>query len=210
MLFLLDSCMIKRQNNIEIATYVVLAIIIAVVAFNQYQLSIISGRMVNTGSSSNSGSVDLMSFLPRGIPSVYGQELGVSFDDPVNSLSIMSAMDGDLYPTGELKFDQLTDSQKQRYLRIGSSISCEFCCGAKTLIAPDGRAACGCAHSAAMRTLAKYLLKNHENEFTDEQILEELVKWKTMFFPKQMLPRLAQQNGQQVSLTELPDMVGGC
>ncbi|RMD67974.1 hypothetical protein D6817_00080, partial [Candidatus Pacearchaeota archaeon] len=46
-----------------------------------------------------------------------------------------------------------------------------------------GDRACGCAHSYAMRGLAKYLLANHGEEMSDEQILEELGKWKVLFFP---------------------------
>ena len=37
-----------------------------------------------------------------------------------------------------------------------------------------------------MRGIAKYLIKNHPAEFTDERILEELSKWKILFFPSQM------------------------
>ena len=37
-----------------------------------------------------------------------------------------------------------------------------------------------------MRGLAKYLITNHPNEFTDDQILEELGKWKILFFPGPM------------------------
>ena len=34
-----------------------------------------------------------------------------------------------------------------------------------------------------MRGLAKYLLDRHANEFTNDEILEELGKWKVLFFP---------------------------
>ncbi len=34
-----------------------------------------------------------------------------------------------------------------------------------------------------MRGLAKYLIKYHGEKFTDEEILEEVGKWKTLFFP---------------------------
>ncbi len=201
------------EINLETLTYVVLALLVAAVAFNQYQISSISGLAVSESSvktQAQTQTVDLNSFLPAGIPNIYGQELGVSFDDPVNSLNKLAPMDADLYEGDGLKYTDLTGEQLKRYVKIGSSIACEFCCGAKTLVLADGRPACGCSHSAAMRFIAKYLLKNHGDEFSDEQILEELTKWKTMFFPKQMLPRLAQQSGQQVVSTELPDMVGGC
>ncbi|MEK6835676.1 MAG: hypothetical protein AABX55_01520, partial [Nanoarchaeota archaeon] len=60
-----------------------------------------------------------------------------------------------------------------------------YCCGADAITFPDGQAACGCAHSYAMRGVAKYLLTEHP-EMKDEAILEELGKWKTLFFPDTM------------------------
>ena len=59
------------------------------------------------------------------------------------------------------------------------------------------------------------ILKNHPGEMTNEEILQELTNWKTMFFPKQMYQRaLEMQAAGQSSNTQLldqvPDMVGGC
>ncbi|MEK6941704.1 MAG: hypothetical protein AABW85_02515 [archaeon] len=153
--------------------------------------------------------------IPKGVPEIYGGEIGVSFDNPVESMKVLSNFDGDLYPSGKYKVSQLTDSQKQRYIKIGSGIACEFCCGATTLVARDGKPACGCAHSAAMRGLAMHLLINHENEMSDDQILAELTKWKTMFFPKEMVQKaieLKAQNGEisPSTVSQLPEQVGGC
>lgn len=149
--------------------------------------------------------------MPRGVPDKYGTELKVSFDDPVKGIDILAALDADLNPgQGGITFDELSGPQKQRYLNVGMSIACEFCCGAKTLIQKNGQPACGCAHSAAMRGIAKYLLKNHENEYTDGQILEELTKWKILFFPKPMLERYLQNQGGSLAPSQLPNQVGGC
>ena len=155
-------------------------------------------------------------FIPKGVPAIYGAELGVSFDNPLESLNVLSALDGDLYEDGVIKFSDLSAEQQQNYIKIGMSIACEYCCGATSLIAPNGQPACGCAHSAAMRGLAKYLLKYHGNEYTNEQILQELTLWKTMFFPKQMYQKALQlqasgQGSAVPSVIEnVPDMVGGC
>ena len=155
-------------------------------------------------------------FIPKGVPAIYGAELGVSFDNPLDSLNVLSALDGDLYEDGAIKFSDLSAEQQQNYIKIGMSIACEYCCGATSLIAPNGQPACGCAHSAAMRGLAKYLLKYHGNEYTNEQILQELTLWKTMFFPKQMYQKALQlqasgQGSAVPSVIEnVPDMVGGC
>jgi len=76
----------------------------------------------------------------------------------------------------------LDGADLKRYIAIASKISCEYCCGAKSIIFDDGKAACGCAHSYAMRGLGKYLILNHA-DMTDEEILSELGKWKVLFFP---------------------------
>ncbi|PIZ81916.1 hypothetical protein COX98_01850, partial [Candidatus Pacearchaeota archaeon CG_4_10_14_0_2_um_filter_30_11] len=51
-----------------------------------------------------------------------------------------------------------------------------------SIIFNNGERACGCAHSFAMRGLAKYLLRNHP-DMTNDAILSELGKWKVLFFP---------------------------
>lgn len=157
----------------------------------------------------------LAEIMPTGVPPVYGEELGITFDQAEQAIVVLSKLDG-----GWTKLDQsiwfkdLGDAEKQRYIKIGSSIACEFCCGANTLITKEGEAACGCAHSAAMRGLAKYLLKNHAGEFTDEQILAEVTKVKTLSFPKQMVERAIQLRGEGKTIYEvtqsLPSQVGGC
>ncbi len=170
--------------------------------------------------------------IPQGVPAIYGTELGVTYSDPVNSMNILAALDD-----GKGLPDPVMN---QRYVSIASQMACEYCCGANTLIAGDGSAACACAHSYAMRGLAKYLVVKRGSEFTDEQILAELGKWKTLFFPKQILtkaiefssagkdisiidltsnefrgfkaPAQAASGGQSAvgNIANLPNMVGGC
>ncbi|MBI5065166.1 hypothetical protein HZA97_02915 [Candidatus Woesearchaeota archaeon] len=124
--------------------------------------------------------------IPKGVPDKYGSELGVSFEDPVNSMQVLGSLEDQI---------PLSDSELKRYISIASKISCEFCCGAQSIIDRKGNPACGCAHSGAMRGLGKYLVKNHGSEYTDDQILGELQKWKTMFFPREMVKRFA-ENGR--------------
>ena len=157
----------------------------------------------------------LAEIIPKGTPPIYGQELGITFDEPERAIVVMSKLDGGWTKVDQsIWFKDLGDQEKQRYIKIGSSIACEFCCGANTLITKEGEAACGCAHSAAMRCLAKYLLKNHAGEFSDEQILEEITKVKTLSFPKQMVERAIQLKGEGKTIYEvtqsLPTQVGGC
>jgi hypothetical protein len=155
--------------------------------------------------------------IPTGIPEIYGKELNISYDqvqDAINKVRVYGPTYGK-----EGKKIQLAGTDLQRYINIGSRISCEYCCKAKTLVRKDGVAACGCAHSIMMRGLTAYLINNHP-DISDEQILDELNIWKTTYFPKQTLTAKLQMmeksgdKGVSEILKEFPDflprMVGGC
>ncbi len=123
--------------------------------------------------------------VPKGIPEIYGKELDVSYDDV--SLNEPKKADETIRKLGGLDTKiRLSAEEQKRYIRIAGMISCEYCCGADSIITADGQPACGCAHSYAMRGVAKYLIHQHGTEFTDEGILEEMSKWKTLFFPGQI------------------------
>ena len=76
-----------------------------------------------------------------------------------------------------------------------------------------------------MRGVAKYLIKNHGTEFSNDEILGELGKWKTVFFPTQIAEKakILQQKGIKLNYIDLTsnkyrnieknvtgDMVGKC
>jgi hypothetical protein len=125
--------------------------------------------------------VSASGIIPTGVPEIYGGELGISYDgvnpnDPRGAdvtINVMKKIDNTL---------TLEGAELERYIKVVSQISCEYCCGAKSIIFDDGQPACGCAHSYAMRGLAKYLILNHP-DMSDEEILSELGKWKVLFFP---------------------------
>ncbi len=125
----------------------------------------------------------------QGIPEVYGAELNLDFDQVQKGMDIMRQYDPDY---GNKKLN-LTAEEKQRYINVAIKISCEYCCGAESIIFKDGSAACGCAHSQAMRGLAAYLVKYHGSEYSDDEILRELAKWKSRYFPKQMVQKMTTQ-----------------
>jgi len=191
-----------------------LVLLILVVAFNQYQISglyAIAGAIGTGTASASTGSgtqqttqtggsqIQLADILPTGTPAIYGAELGIKYDDisaanPTLANQViakLAAFDTQITLSGE---------ELQRYIKIGSSISCEYCCGAKAIIFPNGQAACGCAHSFAMRGLAKYLLTKHGSEYTDDQILEELGKWKVLYFPAVHVQKAAALKAQGIEL----------
>ncbi len=154
--------------------------------------------------------------IPSGVPEIYGAALNVSFDRVQASINVMRRFD----PTYGEDGIVLTDTDLERYVRVGSATACLYCCDARTLVKPDGVAACGCAHSQAMRGLAAYLITNHPDDYTNEELVEELNRWRAVYFPKQTLTqalverRDAGESGIEEIEQEFPEfmpqMVGGC
>ncbi len=204
------------------------------ILLNQFQIMSLSNGSAQSDSKSVKLNVKLSgdtvqdaikAVIPTGTPE-YGTELGVTFGDPVNSLNVLNKLDS------QIPIDSLSTDAKARYIAVASKISCEFCCGALSVIDKNGNAACGCSHSGSFRGLAKYLLKNHLDEWSDDEILMELTKWKAVFFPKNMVEKAvtALENGLDLtpevlndrnllsklkagdtsSIGDLPEMVGGC
>ncbi len=161
--------------------YVQLGVIVILIAILFYNLGGSS-----TGGSIGVGVVSASDIIPTGVPPIYGEELGITYDDvsPDNAqkadatIRLLSNID---------RTETLEGADMERYINIlytiENGISCEYCCGARSIIFEDGGPACGCAHSYAMRGLTKYLIMNHGDEFTDEEILIENGKWKVLFFP---------------------------
>jgi len=170
----------KKTNTETMVQYVVIAVLAVLLIYNGAKIyggsSSITGNAIATGI----GTVSALDVLPKGVPNVYGIELGISYNDV--SASNPSLADATMAKLAAYEDMQLDSAQMERYIKIGSSIACEYCCGAKTLVFSNGERACGCAHSYAMRGLAKYLLTEHP-DMTDLEILDELGKWKVLFFP---------------------------
>lgn len=220
-----------------------LALLVVVQGYNQYQIAMLSSTPALNGrleaeladaqqakpAEGVSPSAELeqtSSVIPTGVPAIYGSELGISYDDISASDPQLADATISKLAAYDMSID-LSGDELERYIAIGTSISCEYCCGAQSIIFENGQAACGCAHSYAMRGLAKYLLRNHANEFTDAQILEELGKWKVLFFPgiHEQKAAALQQQGIEVDYITLASnlyrgiesgagsgsaMVGGC
>jgi len=207
------------KDKLMIGLTVLLALVIL---FNQYQLSSFGGSL-NLGGTS----ISATDVIPKGVPTIYGQELSISYDGV--SVNNPQLADATLAKMGV--FDNsitLTGDKLQRYINIGLQISCEYCCGAESVIFKNGQAACGCAHSQAMRGIAKYLIDKHADEFTDDQILGEMGKWKVLSFPgiHQQKAAVLEQKGIELNYINLASnkyrgiekgatssggsMVGGC
>src|SRR3989338_5703381 len=176
---------------IQIGIVAVLALIIVFAAGKIYGNP---GAYINGDTGITGATILSSDIIPTGVPAVYGSVLGVSYDDV--SASNPKLADATIQKLSSYESKELNDEQMTRYIKIGSAISCEYCCGADAIIFPNGQAACGCAHSYAMRGLAKYLLINNP-EMSDYEILSELGKWKVLFFPgvHEQKPKVLEANG---------------
>ena len=176
-----------NKNN---AARVLLVVAMLLMSFNAYQISAMKDMGSMSMGTSNSGSSTVSKqtksdIIPTGVPDIWGNELDFSYDDidPYDPASANAAISklSNLDRTITLPSDLVT-----RYVKIlfsdNGGMSCEFCCGAKSIIFENGEPACGCAHSFAMRGITKYLLTNHP-DMSDKEILTDVGKLKVLFFP---------------------------
>lgn len=211
-------------------TWVLLVFVTLLIAFNQVIIMQVSGMTVTQGKSTvDFSSVDFSEIkstghsvaaffpvedietaqdaidimIPTGTPD-YGPALGISYDDPVKGLAVLAPLDRSV---------QLTPEQNERYVSIVTKpvgISCEFCCGLGAVgVDKNGKGICGCQHNPALLGLTKWLIQN--TDYSEGEIIQEALKWKTLFFPKDMVNlALTVAGGDTSALDELPGMVGGC
>lgn len=190
-----------KRKKMSVVNIILFVLVIEAVIVNQFIISAVNAnmgigmyrsKMMNGASVELSGDLSqdvVKMILVKGVPAVYGSELGINFDQVQAAINVMRQFD----PTyGQRKIVLSADKMK-RYIDIGLRISCEYCCSAKSIVFGDGRAACGCAHSQAMRGLSAYLLQYHGGEYSNDEILRELAQWKGLYFPKQMMKKLATQ-----------------
>lgn len=163
---------------------------------------------------------------------------GATFDDPITSQKVWASLLGSKR-FGTANAIQLTPEEEQRWQKLTSAFTCDYCCGGPNSVTTINR--CGCAHSYAWQGMAKFFIK-HYPQYTDEQIMGEMTKWKGLWYPKGMIqdylvytgqqdastlthggsvgirqqflqqaPNAQQQtHAQATPLDELPSMVGGC
>ena len=163
---------------------------------------------------------------------------GASFDDPLTSQKVWASLLGSRR-FGTENAIQLAPEEEQRWQRLTSVFTCDFCCGGPNSVTTINR--CGCAHSYAWQGMAKFFIKYYP-DYTDEQILGEMTKWKGLWYPQGMIQDYLVYTGQQPAsilthggsvgirqqflqqapsnqqqthatatpLDQLPSMVGGC
>ncbi|MBI2652667.1 hypothetical protein HYX00_04340 [Candidatus Woesearchaeota archaeon] len=182
--------------------------------------------------------------VPTGTPSYVlegsGSEKikGATFDDPLTSQKVWASLLGSRR-FGTTNAIQLTPEEEQRWQRLTSVFTCDYCCGGPNSVTTINR--CGCAHSYAWQGMAKFFIRYYP-DYTDEQILGEMTKWKGLWYPQGMIQDYLVYTGQQPAtilthggsvgirqqflqqapnaqhqtqasatpLDQLPSMVGGC
>ncbi|MBI4447846.1 hypothetical protein HY643_02605, partial [Candidatus Woesearchaeota archaeon] len=229
----------KADFKITNPLIALIGLAVLIVLFNQFQISSINGMMGASFGGTRSASSDLntiniaelkstahtvaavfsakdfksqedamAAMFPTGTPD-YGNDLGVSFDDPVKSLATLS----DMYPALKNEVEQKNPEAFQRFMNLASKpvgISCEYCCGVGPIgIDKKGNSACGCQHNPAILAVTLYLTAY--TDYSEGEILREAMRWKTLFFPKNMIELgMSLAGGDSSALKELPGMVGGC
>ena len=90
-----------------------------------------------------------------------------------------------------------------------NGISCEFCCGlGAQAVDEDGEMMCACAHLPSMLSVTLALMR--DTDYSDAEILREVMKWKTAFFPQDMINLGSEIAGEDIEDLDMPGMVGGC
>jgi hypothetical protein len=122
----------------------------------------------------------LNNVIPKGMP-WYGQEAGVTFDDPVGAQK----------KWGKGRAIQLSPDEQKRWERIVNSFTCDYCCGSPQK--PTIITRCGCAHSLAAQGMSKWFIKNYGNKYSDEEIYGEMARWYALWYPGPTIKRILQE-----------------
>lgn len=202
--------------NMEKSIMAILVLLVFVTAVNSFLIfSISSGKTATpvTGAVTGktvqqntqpaaSGDVAKIAaeILPKGKPP-YGDAAGVSFDNVEASMNKLAT-----YHRGMT----LSGKDQERYIKVSTTdgTACEFCCGAVgSFGTSSGQLACECEHNIAFSGLTKWLIKN--SDYTDDQIVQEVQKWKASFFPGPTVKKIMQSRGLATN-SGLPQQVGGC
>ena len=118
---------------------------------------------------------------------------GVTFDDPIASQKLWAALLGSKR-FGTANAIQLTSEEQKRWQKLTGVFTCDYCCGGPNSVTTIGH--CGCAHSYAWQGMAKFFIKYYP-QYTDEQILGEMTKWKGLWYPQGMIQDYLVYTGQQ-------------
>jgi len=119
----------------------------------------------------------LNNIIPKGTP-WFGEQAGVSFDDPVAAQKRWASY----------RSIQLSSTEQERWNRIVNSFTCDYCCGSPQN--PTIITRCGCAHSSAAQGMARWFIKYYGDSYSDEEIYGEMARWYALWYPKGTIERI--------------------
>jgi len=122
---------------------------------------------------------------------------GATFDDPITSQKVWASLLGSRR-FGTENAIQLTPEEEERWKKVVSVFTCDYCCGGPNSVTTINR--CGCAHSYAWQGMAKFFIKYYP-QYTDEQVMGEMTKWKGLWYPQGMIQDYLVYTGQQPAST---------
>ncbi len=122
----------------------------------------------------------LNNVIPRGTP-WYGEQAGVSFDDPIAAQNAWQKGLG----------IQLSADEEARWQRIVNSFTCDYCCGSPQN--PTIITRCGCSHSRAAQGMSKWFIKYYGSSYSDEEIYGEMARWYALWYPGPTIKRILQE-----------------
>ncbi|MDN5327614.1 MAG: hypothetical protein PWP03_252 [Candidatus Woesearchaeota archaeon] len=200
----------QRKNKTRFATLTILVLLLILIILQIFQIlglsleirtikvrnaTISTADYISGPTSSNSTLQHLLEKItPTGTPD-YGSAARVSYDNVEEGLQILA----------RYAALSLTSDEQQRYDEIANAeeTSCKYCCDV-TKLAQN----CGCSHNIALQGLVKWLIKN--TNYSNKEILQEIKKWQTLFFPKPTLQEELRKRNITLEYVGLPSIVGEC
>lgn len=185
---------LPKTRNLEVTAIAVIGL-----------LTVLNTFMLLDGYGVFESEVGYEDVMPQGEPEIYGTTMGISYQDvsETDRASTEQTIDTLAEKDRNIGLEELSEEELERYISITTQISCEYCCDVPAITRPDGQKACVCEHSYAMRGLAKYLVTEHGGEFADEEVLEELSKWKIRFFPDQHMQKAEALQDEDYKVTPI-------
>ena len=218
----------EKQNKIKFVKIMNILLVFGLIFALYSQFQLFSIRAVNSDGLENAnGAVSASSeVLPVGVPRIYGQKLGIKYD--FVSSNNQQLADQTIEVLGNLdRTINLEGKNLERYVDIVSEISCEYCCGAKSIIvrkedvaemekniqnaittgqiteeeAVKFRRTAGEAACGCAHSYAwqgmAKFFIKYYPHYTDEQIMGEMTKWKGLCYPQGMIQDYLVYTGQQ-------------
>lgn len=199
--------MAKKKNAFKVnANALIIGLLVVVIIFQAYQITTLKSQIskgnIITGSTLEKTPATQLEEIKKEVLTEEGSATGYGLTFSNNGIKTL---------VGYASSIELSGDEQTRYVSIGNQpdTACEYCCGIgeRGALTQDGRIACGCEHNIAITGLIRYLIKEG---YSDEEILQEIQKWKSYFFPKDYLAEVLDERGVSPESVGLPVQRGAC